>query len=208
MDALVPAEIMALAPQLGGQDNVVPALSMGPFVATRQGLLILGDPTFEECYAYAQGLLVVHQAIVWYIGDLLNHTEGRYGETYAEITSLFPEYSLDYLRHIKMLCGKIPPPRRRMELSPSHHREVVSLPPEEQDRWLDRAVEEELPRDRLREAIRESRDPRRAFYDDLMRLRETASALAYRAPTEDDEEEMRLIVNLLDEMLTQERKRT
>ena len=56
----------------------------------------------------------------------------------------------------RWVCSRVPPARRRPELSFSHHDAVASLGPREQRRWLSEALEQGWSRERLRAALRDS----------------------------------------------------
>lgn len=181
--------------------DAIPALSAGPFVVTTRGLIIDGDPSLEECIAFGHALYMAKEVLTWALADLLNFVEIHYGETYAQISAAFPDYSIDYLRHIKWVGGQFPTEARRPELSFEHHRAVASLPPPEREVWLDMAQEQEWRRDDLRLAIRESRDAGQAFRDDLRRLRMQADGLLARAPCDEDREALLVVLSVLDDRL-------
>jgi hypothetical protein len=192
----------ALAPQLyPAVPGAIPALSVGPFVVTHQGLVIQGDPTIEECTSFAHALYTAKEVVLWALADLLNYVEIRYGETYAQIATAFPDFSIDYLRHLKWVGGQFPLGHRRETLSLDHHRVVAGLPEPEREAWLDQAEQGEWRRDDLRLAIRESKDVCQAFREDLLRLRMQADGLLARAPTTEDRDALLTVLAVLDDRL-------
>src|SRR6185437_16632391 len=66
---------------------------------------------------------------------------------------------LDYqtLRNYAWVARQVELWRRREKLSFQHHAEVASLPPDQQDVWLDRAQTERWSRNQLRRHLRASR---------------------------------------------------
>lgn len=101
----------------------------------------------------------------WYLGDWLNFGEAVYGERASQgvESSTGERYNeaervtgLDRqsLMNIRSVCGRVTRDRRRKELGFWIHAEVAALEPEEQVAWLQRAVDEGMSRQALREAIR------------------------------------------------------
>ena len=91
----------------------------------------------------------LHRTSSWLIGDLLNHIERVYGETYAqaaEITGL----SKGALMNYTSVCAHIPRSRRRPKVAFSTHMEVAYLEPAEQDRWLKEAEKHKWTKEELR----------------------------------------------------------
>jgi len=132
------------------------SLDVPGFVMTTTGLVINGDPSFQEWEHCGRQLRLAEKAIHWAIGDWLNYGEGRWGEMYAQAMDE-TDYSYQTLRVDKWLSDRIKLLRRRNNLSWSHHREVAALEPREQDYWLDVAESENLTRSELREAIRQGK---------------------------------------------------
>jgi hypothetical protein len=97
-------------------------------------------------------------SIQWAIGDWLLLGETLYGdEAYQAFESLemSPEGRNQYLR-----CALVyPPNRRRGALSWSHHRTLIALEPEEQDRWLALAEQNGWSNSELHQNLRAEVDP-------------------------------------------------
>lgn len=86
--------------------------------------------------------------------DWLAFGERKYGEMYKEaleVTDL--EYKT--LRNAVSVGNQIEMSRRRDNLSWSHHSEVASLPPAQQDKFLDVAESENLSHKDLRRKVRD-----------------------------------------------------
>jgi len=170
----------------------VPALSLGPFHASVGGLEISGMVPFELWAEYGKGLQVVHAAIHFVIGDWLIYGEEHYGDAYAQALAMLP-YDKQTLMNDKFVASHIPPERRRIHLTHSHHAAVAPLPPNEQDEWLERAEEEEWTRQELRAAMR----PERGIQDGLIHLASEARNLRVRAEVAADIDTLDAIIHLL-----------
>jgi len=160
--------------------DAIPALSIGPFVATTHGLLVRGEPTMEDWAAYGRGLVRVAESVHFLLGDWLCYGERRWGESYAQAVEV-TGFSASTLASDKWVAGSVPRANRDPELSWSHHREVAVLPPEEQAGWLARAKGESLTRVELRDAIREVGKPGTMFERLLGRLLDHLEAVLAQA---------------------------
>ncbi|KOU18300.1 hypothetical protein ADK52_30825 [Streptomyces sp. WM6372] len=89
----------------------------------------------------------------WWAGDWLIHGSTSYPGRYREAIA---GTALGYqtLRNYAWVARKFEPGRRRADLSFQHHQEVAAFPPEEQERWLDRATAAGWPRSELRRRLR------------------------------------------------------
>jgi len=131
----------------------IQAISHGPFKATTTGLVVTEDDVpYELWEAYGGAIRRVEGAVQWIIGDWLNYGERKYGEMYAQ--GLEPcEY--DLLAKYKWVAGAVESCLRKQSLTWSHHKEVAKLEPEEQDYWLNEAVEQGYGVRGLREAMQD-----------------------------------------------------
>lgn len=136
--------------------DAIPALSLEQFIATPKGLIVKGDVPFEAWAAYGQALQLVQEAVHWILGDWLQYGEERYGEKYAQALDA-TSFSYGTLRNDRWVASRIEPARRRDDLSWSHHQEVSSLEPEQQDFYLEEAERQGWSKRELREAIRKER---------------------------------------------------
>jgi len=138
--------------------NEIGAISHGPFRATTTGLVVTDDNVpYEVWEAYGNGIRRVEGAIQWLIGDWLNYGERKYGEMYAQAMDE-TDYEKKTLKNAKWVAGRIEVSRRRDTLNFSIHAEVAKLEPEEQEYWLNEAVEQGYTVRGLRDAIRDARD--------------------------------------------------
>lgn len=117
------------------------------------GLTLLGEITFEEWSQLGPNLALLERSMRWAIADWLNYGERRYGEMYAQaIDTTGLDYH--YLANLKWLAGNVEISRRREELGLSHHAVVAPLSPEEQEAWLQYAIDNNLTRDEFRTAVK------------------------------------------------------
>jgi hypothetical protein len=125
---------------------------------TATALVLPPDTPYEQCEALAAMFGQLHRTSAWLIGDLLNHIERAYGETYAqaaEATGL----SKGTLMNYTSVCSHIPRSRRRASLPFSTHAEVAYLPPVEQEEWLKKASDRQWTKAELRAARLEDVTP-------------------------------------------------
>ena len=133
----------------------IQAISHGPFRATTTGLVMTEDDVpYELWEAYGGAIRRVEGAVQWIIGDWLNYGERKYGEMYAQAVDE-TDYKKETLMNAKWVAGKIETSLRREVLTWSHHKEVAKLEPEEQEYWLNEAVEQGYGVRGLRDAIRD-----------------------------------------------------
>lgn len=146
------------AVQLPGSDRMAndSIINAGQhFIFTRGGVEVVGDPSYEEWEAVFLKFKQVETCIQWWLGDMLNIAERRYGETYAQAVDEH-DYTKGYLANMKYVAGKIETSRRRENLSFSHHQVVAALPKEGQDYWLDLAEKEGIATRHLRNKIKKT----------------------------------------------------
>lgn len=89
------------------------------------------------------------RGLAWAIGDWLTYGEENYGEKYAQAMEA-TGYPVETLANWASVARRVAPSRRRESLSWSHHAEVASLPPADQEGWLMRAEAENWDRATLR----------------------------------------------------------
>jgi len=111
----------------------------GKFTAV--GVKVPENITFEE---YEQALSFAARAegaSQFWIGDLLNAAEGKWGEMYTqaiEMTGL----SYQSIANAKWVCSKVQFSDRSEKLGFQHHQKLASLPSDQQRKWLTKAAEE------------------------------------------------------------------
>jgi hypothetical protein len=99
----------------------------------------------------------IQSGVQWYLGDLWIFGERKYGQRQIkaaiQLTSL--HYTIGTLMNFGWVAGRIPASFRNENLSYTHHVVVAPLPPDEQQRWLERAATKKLSVEKLRKAIKE-----------------------------------------------------
>jgi hypothetical protein len=129
------------------------------------GLTLPDEMKFDDWQELGRNLGHVHRWTSWALGDWLNHGEEHFGEDAFAATegSIVDRYDVASrvtglahrtLVNIASVCGRIARVRRRVELWFGTHEPVAPLEPDEQTEWLQRAVDEGMKRDELRDAIR------------------------------------------------------
>ena len=141
-------------------DGNVQVLSLASVIQQEQwiefsatGARIIGSPTFEQWQGKLRDIHYIHEAIHYWIGDMLNFGERTYGEMYAQAIAE-TSYQLQTLMNDKWVTGRIATSRRHDALSFGHHAEVAALEPQAQDYWLQRAEAEHLTVHDLRAEIK------------------------------------------------------
>lgn len=162
-------------------DDKAIALVDEKFRFTPTGLIVMGDPTFAECQETYQILTNFGRRVHFWIGDLLNYVESRWGETYAQ---LMDETGLAYqtLANDKWVTSKVDVSRRRENLRFSHHAEVAGLEPPEQEKWLRKAEREELTTSQLRRQIKATRTLSNPGHDHGPEMIEMTIEIALKVP--------------------------
>jgi hypothetical protein len=114
------------------------------------------DLPYDRWATMGRALGLMDRAGRWWIGDWLNYGEQRYGERHAQALD---DTGLAYgtLRNIAWVARRFPPSRRRDTPAWYMHAEGASLPPEQQDVWLDAAEAGHWTRQQLRESVQQAR---------------------------------------------------
>jgi len=120
---------------------------------TRTGLTITGDMPYERWEFLGQKLREFEGSVMWWIGDWLNYGEAAYGEKYSQALET-TDYAYRTLAQAAWVAKAVQFSSRLENLSWSHHQEVASLEPDEQDAILGKATEHGMSRKELREFVR------------------------------------------------------
>lgn len=125
-------------------------------LARRVGLHLPAQLPYDRWQRVGRQLAVIADSSPWWLGDWLVYGETQYADRYKQALA---QTSLDYqtLRNYAWVARSFPMSRRRDKLSFQHHAELVSLPPEQQDYWLDCAERHKWSRNELRRQLRASR---------------------------------------------------
>lgn len=122
-------------------------------VITLVSLHLPDEFPYDQAESLAAYWGVQSRGLQWWIGDLLNEAERRYGHEYAQLAEA-TGLSEGALQRRMYVCREVPVKRRRAGLPFSVHLAVASLGARDQERWLKVAAEEQLTAAVLRERIK------------------------------------------------------
>ena len=109
--------------------------------------------TFDAWQGYYDGMLITMESLPWWVGDLINLGEAKWGEKYAQALEATGK-PVEQLMNWANVARKVS--FRNEKLSWTHHRHVASLDPEKQREWLDTAEAEDWTSAELKEHMRGS----------------------------------------------------
>lgn len=130
-----------------------PTLRLGPFRFTGTTVKIEGKPAVEEWLGPLQFAIWAQRASPWWIGDLLNSGDARFGEAFSQACEGI--VSADMLQRYESVARRVPPSVRRPGLSWSAHAAVARLPPDEQRKMLALAEKNGWTSEQLRVYVRD-----------------------------------------------------
>lgn len=139
-------------------DSQPPALLSPQGTEYGENYLSLGEGVdFESFRKVWDTVTTIHGACPWWIGDLINQGEAKYGEKYSQAVDL-TNLKYDTLMKYAWVARAIPREKRIAALSFTHHLNVMRAPEDKREALLGRAVSESLStRDVDAEAKRLSR---------------------------------------------------
>ena len=114
-------------------------LPLGPFRFGPAGVRIAGRPTVEEFAGPLRFALWCQKGAAWWIGDLLNDGDERFGEMFSQVCE--GQISASLLQRYESVARRVPRENRRPNLSWSCHAAVARLPGVSQRRLLGKAEE-------------------------------------------------------------------
>src|SRR5262249_30352289 len=131
-----------------------PKISLGPIHFTSVGMRFSGKPELAEWKGPLQFALWCQRAGPWWIGDLLNAGEDRFGESFSQMCE--GTVSAEMLNRYASVARRVPIENRVASLSWSAHAAVARLPLELQKRLLLEAEHHGWTSDELRAKAREA----------------------------------------------------
>jgi hypothetical protein len=131
-----------------------PKISVGPFHFTSVGVRISGKPAVGEWKGPLQFALWCQRAGPWWIGDLLNAGEDRFGEPFSQMCE--GAVSAEMLNRYASVARRVPIENRVASLSWTAHASVARLPHDVQKRLLQEAERRGWTSDELRAKAREA----------------------------------------------------
>jgi len=124
---------------------------------SKHALVFDSSITLEEYIQVGNFLEQIKGSVHFWVGDLINFGAKKWGHgKYTEAERMF-DYEHGTLLNDAYVARQIEPSRRRESLDFGHHYEVASLPPDEQDLWMDKAEKEHLTVKDLRAQIKKSK---------------------------------------------------
>lgn len=113
------------------------------------------DAPFELWHRRFAALRMIGPAIPWMIGDSLVYAQNRGKEFEDKAIQAGAElgYKTKSLLNMLAVCSRVPKPRRRAELSYSHHATIAYLPNDVGDMLLADAINEDWTVTKLREQV-------------------------------------------------------
>jgi hypothetical protein len=130
-----------------------PKITVGPFHFTSVGVRITGKPELAEWNGPLHFALWCQRAGPWWIGDLLNVGEDRFGETFSQMCE--GAVSAEMLNRYASVARRVPIENRVASLSWTAHAAVARLPHDLQKRLLLDAERHGWNSDELRAQARE-----------------------------------------------------
>ena len=134
-----------------------PNISIGPFHFTSVGVRITGKPDLNAWQGPLQFALWCQRAGPWWIGDMLNAGEDKFGETFSQMCE--GTVSAEVLTRYASVARRVPIENRVASLSWSAHAYVARLPHDQQKRLLQEAERRGWTSDELRARAREVAKP-------------------------------------------------
>ena len=144
---------------LDGEPGDEPGMGLGPFWFTPTGLNVKGAAPLPEWAGPLRFSLWCQQGAPWWIGDLLNAGDARFGESFSQVCE--GAVSADQLQRYESVARRVPPQNRRPGLSWSAHAAVARLPHALQRKMLERAEQAGWTSTVLQRKVREEVERRR-----------------------------------------------
>jgi hypothetical protein len=145
------------------QPEVVPIVH-GAFTLFPTGLVVRGEPSYNEWAEVGHVLNVMEQGIAFLVGDWIRYGEERFKELAYQVIDA-RHWKPETVRNYVWVSKNVPIENRIIShrIKFAHHQIVASLPPAEQKVWLKRALnpedeEEGWSVQRLRQAIKAGGD--------------------------------------------------
>lgn len=164
-------------PEAAQPDGLAP-VRLGPFTLSENGLRVEGEPSYAEWAAVGHYLAVTAKGLAFQVGDWIRYGEAAYGELAAQVIDA-RHWAPETVRNYVWLSEKVPPQNRMLDRLPlRHHQLVAALPPDQQRRWLRRALNDGGPTwkiSQLRQAIIEGSEVEATDWFLVVRCRDEAS---------------------------------
>lgn len=123
------------------------------FLLHKNGITPIGQPTIEqwsECFSFVQK---AEGAVHFWIGDLLNYKEERWGKMYEEAVKE-TGYTEQTLTDDKWIAKEVPFSLRNENLTRTHAHQIASLSEEEKIHWANEIAKAPIPVAKLKQLIK------------------------------------------------------
>ena len=131
-----------------------PHLKVGQFDFRATTIHIQGRPEISDWRSPLQFALWCQRASPWWIGDLLNAGDARFGEAFSQACEGI--VSAEMLQRYESVARRVPAANRRASLSWSAHAAVARLPLPRQKEMLELAEKNGWTSTELRIRVRQS----------------------------------------------------
>jgi hypothetical protein len=131
----------------------------GKFSVSKVGVHWRGDLSLNEYKAMFGFIESIEHAYQWIIGDWLGYGETKkWGETYQQLVEETGK-KIETLYDYAYVASNVQISVRTEKLTFGHHKLVAAMTPEEQQRWLQSAVDNDFSVRQLRAAINNEQPP-------------------------------------------------
>jgi hypothetical protein len=140
MSAVIDSPVTAIVPPISLFD--LPGCNITPISLTIEPWI-----EFDQWEAIGRALEVAEMAVQWWIGDWLNHGQEHFKDKYAQVLDAHKKTGIpvETLRAYQWVADKVKSVTRVTGVPWAVHREVATLPGDEQARILAGATEEKKP---------------------------------------------------------------
>ena len=128
-----------------------PKISIGDFDFLPAAVQVQGKPQLADWSGPLQFALWCQRASPWWIGDLLNAGDRRFGEAFSQVCD--GQISGDQLQRYESVARRVPARNRRPSLSWSAHAVVARLTAEQQNEMLAQAENHGWTSEELRKQV-------------------------------------------------------
>ena len=130
-----------------------PKIALGNFEFLPAAVKVHGKPPVEDWAGPLQFAIWCQRSSPWWIGDLLNSGDARFGEAFSQACE--GHVSSEMLQRYESVARRVPPHVRNPSLSWSAHAAVARLSPDQQRLMLQRAETNGWNSEQLRKKVRE-----------------------------------------------------
>jgi hypothetical protein len=113
----------------------------------------------REWVAVGSRIGAVGRGIQWMLGDWISYGTAMFGEKYSRAARI-TGYDVQSLMNMVYVSSRFPVSRRRDNLSWSHHEAVAAYAEDDQNDWLDKAIEQRWSVADMRMMLRTARRTR------------------------------------------------